>query len=110
VKKVDAREIVMKEFNGSRNFVTPNVEGYGKISENIAFELSKGKGIFDERQTIFGVSVVVYFPSTNKTCRFITETVDGVKISAMFYSKKEALEHTEYLASIGEERLLEALK
>lgn len=46
-------------FNGTANFITPNVEGYRK-SHNLIFELSSGRGIVTD--TIYGVTVLEVRP------------------------------------------------
>lgn len=52
---MNAREIIRKVYGSSKNFMTPDVIKYGKISKYTAFELSCGRGIFDNY--IYGVSV-----------------------------------------------------
>jgi len=74
-----AREIIKKEYGSSRNFMTPNVIRIGKISRDIAFELSSGK--FDG-STIYGASFAEI-----KTDGGTTRRRD---ISKMFNSRGEA--------------------
>lgn len=52
-----ARQIIKKEYGNSKNLMTPNVIRYGKISENVAYELSEGTGLTNN--TIYGVSIVM---------------------------------------------------
>ena len=51
-----ARQIIKKEYGNSKNFITPYILRYGKISENVAYELSEGTGF--EHNAIYGVSIV----------------------------------------------------
>ncbi len=69
-----AGEIIMQEYGQARNFMTPRVLRLGKISRNIAFELSTGRGIFDPDSHLFGVSVVTYNPETDTTDRHAVES------------------------------------
>ena len=50
-----AREIIKGTYGSSKNFMTPNIISYGKISSDIAYELSSGRGIFSDM--MYGVSV-----------------------------------------------------
>lgn len=65
--ELEAWQIIQREYGSSRNFMTPNVLRVGKINPNVAFELSTGRGIRD--QTIFGVTVVRYYPESDTTDR-----------------------------------------
>jgi len=63
-----AKQILYQEYGTARNFITDSVIRIGKINRNIAYELSTGKGIFDNND-LFGVSVVSYNPSEDTTDR-----------------------------------------
>lgn len=78
---MNAEQIIRKEYGNSGNFMTPNVIEYGKISRNIAYELSSGTGI--NYQKIWGVSVVVV--KNGKTERS--------ELSKCCHSEKEALDY-----------------
>ena len=56
MKTYTAREIFRRRFKGSKNFMTPNVEKYGKVNRNVAYELSSGRGF--SGGTMYGVTVV----------------------------------------------------
>lgn len=77
---ISARQIIKKEYGKSRNIMTPNVIRYGKISKNIAYELSSGRGIVNEQ--IYGVSVVEIDENG--------ETIRRTDLSKMFYSLEES--------------------
>jgi len=79
---ISARDVIMKEYNGSVNFMTPHIIGYKWIiKDKLACELSRGKGLFD--RTIYGVSVVLYDKETKKTKRL-------TQYSDCFTSEKDA--------------------
>ena len=88
---MEARMIIYKEYGDSKNFMTPRRLGLGKLSENIAYELSSGRG-FDHKQ-IWGVSVVIWLPKAQKTQRLY-------KLSKCCYSREEA---KGYIQSLKEE-------
>ena len=75
-----AREILRMEYGTSPNFMTPTVLKVGMINPNVAYELSTGRGLFD--QDLFGVSVVTYFPSTDTTDRHAIESKSFQSIDA----------------------------
>lgn len=79
-----ASQIITKEYDGARNFMTLSVLRTGMLYSNTAYELSEGRGINNNR--IFGVSFVRYFPETGMTKRLTNE-------SKMFNSLKEAEEY-----------------
>lgn len=57
--KLTARDIFRIRYpEGSKNFMTPTIIRYGKISSNVAYELSSGRGIGDG--PLYGVTVVKY--------------------------------------------------
>lgn len=88
---MNARQIIVKEYGKSRNFMTPRVIRYGKITRNRAYELSVGEGLVHE--PIWGVSVVDYDPTNDKTAR-ITD------LGHCFLSLQEA---EEYIRSLKNE-------
>lgn len=90
-----ASQIIRKEFGNSVNFITPTVLEVGKISENVAYEISKGTGIFNP--WVFGVTIVDYDPATDTTKR--RESNGNIGDSCMVYSLKEA---QEYINSLKE--------
>ena len=55
MKTYSAREIIKKAYGTSKNFITPNIIKYGKISKTIAFELSSGSSM--SGGTMYGVSI-----------------------------------------------------
>jgi DNA-directed RNA polymerase subunit RPC12/RpoP len=55
-----AKEIIKKEYGNSKNFITPSVIGYGFVSDNVAYEISKGKGIMGGE--IIGLSIAKQRP------------------------------------------------
>ena len=62
-----ANDMFLMEYGGGKNFMTPTVLERGKISLYRAYEISRGKGIYD--QTIWGVTIVDYNPDTKETTR-----------------------------------------
>lgn len=64
-----AKQILTREYGDSKNFMTPTIESIGKISSNIAYEISSGLGM--SNQKIYGLSIVEYDPETNTTKRGI---------------------------------------
>ena len=84
MKAPTAKQIIKGEYSGSRNFMTPHVIKYGKMCRNIAYELSSGQGF--NRETIWGVSVVMIDESTGKTERLYSD-------SHMFQSLTDALDY-----------------
>lgn len=49
-------KIFNKVFNNETNFMTPTVIKYGKTKSGLIYELSKGKGFYDN--DIYGVTVL----------------------------------------------------
>lgn len=88
-KTASAREIFRMQYGGKRNFMTQNVEKYGKINRNVAYEVSSGRGI-EPGTTLYGVSVVAHSRQKQKTF-----PIYG--LSKPFYSKEEA---NEYISSL----------
>ena len=65
-KCLSAREIFRKRFpQGAKNFMTPKVEGFGKVNCNVAYELSSGRGFENDR--IYGVTVISFNPKKHTT-------------------------------------------
>jgi hypothetical protein len=93
---LSAERIILKEYKGSRNFMTPRVLAYYKAGDNRGIELSTGTGLFD--QDIWGVSVVDYDPATNTTERMID-------VSGVFQSYSEALAYIDELVTEAEDAL-----
>jgi hypothetical protein len=87
-----ARQIILKEFGNSRNLITPTVLEVGNISDNTAYEISKGTGIIHD--WVYGVTIVDYDPETNTTTRRDHEQENG---SCMFYSLGDAQEYIRQL-------------
>jgi len=85
-----AYEIMYMRYKGYPNLMTPEFCSIYKPRQNVAVELSKGKGI--SNQDIYGVTVVAYDPITN-TC----ETIDS--LSTLFESHMEA---SLYIHGIGD--------
>jgi hypothetical protein len=56
-KTLTAREALRIEYGHSRNMLTPDVIRVGKLSRDLAFELSTGSGI-EQGTTLYGVSLV----------------------------------------------------
>ena len=52
-----AHELLRKEYGDSANFMTPDVLRVGLAGDDMAWELSQGRGF--EGETIWGVSVVI---------------------------------------------------
>ncbi len=84
---LSAREILLRVYGNSRNFMTPKVLATGKISPRMAYELSTGEGISGE--PIFGVSIVTV-DDAGKTRR---ET----ELSDCFPTRELAVRHIEKL-------------
>ena len=81
-KCLSARKIFRKRFpQGDKNFMTQNIEKFGKINCNVAYELSSGRGF--ENDTIYGVTLVSNNPK-KQTTRSLHD------ISKSFHSKNEA--------------------
>lgn len=51
----EVRAVFNEVYNGQPNFMTPTILRYGNIG-NLGYEISKGRGIYDE--TIFGFTVI----------------------------------------------------
>jgi hypothetical protein len=51
---VSAKDIIKGAYGSSKNFMTPNLISYGKISSDVAYELSSGRGLFNSM--LYGVS------------------------------------------------------
>lgn len=79
-----ARKIIAREYGNSKNFMTPKVLDCGLVTDRRAWELSTGRGFYDER--IWGVSVVDYDPDTGKTTR-------RTDLSEMYQSQRQAAKH-----------------
>lgn len=72
-----ARQIIKKEYGKSKNFMTPHILRYGKISKNVAYELSKGTGF--KHETIYGVSIVTIDKQGNTKREFeLSKKLDGI--------------------------------
>lgn len=84
---MNAKDIVRLEYGDSKNFMTPEVIKYGKISKNLAYELSFGIGLC--REDLYGVSVVELLD--DGTTRRRTD------LSKVLNSLKEALDYIEEL-------------
>ena len=84
---LNATQIITQEYKGSRNFMTSQVLKYGKITVNMAYELSRDKGIFDE--SIWGVTIVT-LNSDNTTTR-------EQEKSQLFHSLVSACDYIEKL-------------
>ena len=81
-KCLSARVIFRKRFpQRDKNFMTPNVEKFGKVNCNVAYELSSGRGF--ENDTIYGVTLVSHNPKKGTT-RSLHD------VSQSFHSKNEA--------------------
>ena len=63
---MNAIKILKKEFDHSKNFITPNILKIGKINKMMAFELSSGKFM---NEMIYGVTIVELIEKENKTIR-----------------------------------------
>ena len=83
-----ARRILHAEFGGEPNFMTPSVVGTGLLSDNIAWEISSGSGVFGK--TIYGVTVVTEGGRTSR----------DFKMSDCFDSHKAA---SQYIKGLREE-------
>ena len=62
-----AREIIKMEYGNSKNFMTPTVLKTKRLYPAVAIELSQGRGF--ENDTLYGVSVVMFFMGSGKTKR-----------------------------------------
>ena len=80
-----AREIIKKSIGDSRNFLTPDLIRYGKVSPSIAYELSSGYGM-EAGTILYGVTVSSIDRKTGKTKR-------EYDISKSFHSREEAEEY-----------------
>jgi hypothetical protein len=54
---MNTEEIFNSVYNGQGNFITPDVERFGEVSDDLVYELSSGRGIFNSAR-IFGVTVL----------------------------------------------------
>ena len=77
-----ARQILRQELGDSKNFMTPGIMRVGKMSRNIAYELSTGRGM--DNEPIYGVTLVMLDESTGRTERLFDD-------SQMFESIMEAV-------------------
>ena len=81
---LSAQKAISHEYDGARNFITPQVIKYGKINRNLAFELSSGRGIFDDN-TMYGVSIVSIISH-----EYPIETKRMTELSNSFQSRRAA--------------------
>jgi hypothetical protein len=63
VSALTAREILLRVYGDSKNFMTPHIMEYGKISPELAWELSFGDGVF--HGIIWGVTFAAIHPHTD---------------------------------------------
>lgn len=84
-----AREILRMEYGASKNFMTPNILKMGKLNQNVAYELSQGRGF--DNDNIYGVSLASYNQRKGKTRRL-------GNISQMFHTKIEAHSYIDNLS------------
>lgn len=87
-----AHVIMVKEFGGSRNFITPAVIRYG-LKGNLAYELSRSNDRMPDMAPwgdLYGVTVVIYDPETDTTER-------SFDLSDCFQSRAAAEQHIENL-------------
>lgn len=89
MKDLTAKKIIRKEYGDSTNPMTPRVIGHGKISKNVFYELSEGKGIISEK--LYGLTII----SVNKKGK----TQRQYKLSNCFESLDEVKKHIERLKS-----------
>jgi hypothetical protein len=90
--RLKAEQILDMRYHGKRNMMTPEICSIYLPRPNVAVELSKGKGVFDPSQDLYGVTVVAYDPNTQTV-----ETIDS--LSTVFYSHMDAML---YIHGIGE--------
>ena len=84
---MSAREILRIEYGDSRNLMTDKIIKRGKINRNMAFELSVGNGMYNEK--IYGLSIVEIIEE-NLTKR-------RTDLSDCYLSKREAENHIRFL-------------
>lgn len=85
---MEARDIIYKEYGNSKNILTPRRLSYGKLSKNIAYELSSGSGL--NRMPIWGISIATWLPKEQKTQRLY-------KLSKCCHSKEEVKSYIQSL-------------
>ena len=83
----EAGTILANEYPGQPNIMTPTVLRTAMVGDQLAYELSEGRGIDDER--IFGVTVVEVLSST--------KTQRRSDLSDVFFSHASA---ERYIASL----------
>lgn len=83
-----ARQIIKREYGDAKNFMTPDVIAYRKITTTIAAEIASGWGMNNNR--IYGVSVARYFPETDTTERLYD-------YNTCFATLQDAYDHIEHL-------------
>lgn len=85
------RIVFEKYYNGEKNFMTPDVYGYAKRQfgeEYLLFEKSKGRGFENER--IYGVSALVYNPTTGYTQK--------IELSEMYHDPRYVEMHNKVIS------------
>ena len=92
-----ARQIINKEYEGGKNFMTPHVTECEKINLYFAYEISQGEGFDHER--IYGVSVVEYDPLTSATKR-------RTDLSGCLHGMCSVRRHIAQLKEVSPERTL----
>ena len=97
---MDARDIICMEYKDSRNFMTPRKLSCGKLSENIAYELSSGTGF--NHEPIWGISIAAWRPKEQKTERLY-------KLSRCCHSSLEARGYIQSLKDEIKEKGEEAI-
>ena len=79
-----AGEIIEHEYGDSKNFMTPRVLKYGKISRTIAYEIAQGEGF--EHETIYGISVAEWTGVKDHRGKY---TIRRTDLSKLCYNQGE---------------------
>ncbi len=91
MKTLSARQIFKKKYGESKNFMTPIVVKYGKINNNLVYEVSRGEGF--DHDIIYGVTFISFNSTTDKT----TTEID---LSCMLRSEEEVDQYIENIKII----------
>ena len=96
MKTLSARQIFKKKYRDSKNFMTPYVLKYGKINNNLVYEVSSGEGF--DHDIIYGITFISFNSTTDKT----TPEND---LSCMLRSEEEVNQYIESIKIIKGENI-----
>lgn len=101
--------VIVREYGGSKNPMTPNIVRYGWVTEEpslpgikaVAYEVSEGRGIYDER--IYGLTIVALMrdSSTQREserstiCHSMNQIERQLEKIRAYYNEEEATDENE---------------